>query len=92
MMTPSDDDVRAALEAHAVSTEPDQWWFRTHPMNVYTEAEALTLTRINLMLGTTPNGSLSAEMLLRIVERIADLELRQWQADESAAERLEREG
>lgn len=70
---PTDQEIRAALEAHAIQVGVDQWVFRTHLSNFYTEAEALKLTRVNLMLGTTPNGSITASMLERVVDLIAAL-------------------
>jgi hypothetical protein len=76
MITPTGSEVRSALEEHAIQVDPDQWVFRTHLSNFYTEAEALELTRINLMLGTTPNGSITAGMLGAIVDRIAAVESR----------------
>jgi hypothetical protein len=74
MTWPSDDEIRSALEEHAIEVKPGRWAFHAHPMNVYGLDEALTLTKVNLMLGNKPNGSLSARMLEIIVERIAHLE------------------
>lgn len=73
MIQPTDEEIRSSLEEHAVEID-GQWAFRSHPMNVYSEKQALTLTKVNLMLGTIPNGSLSTEMLESIVDRIARVE------------------
>jgi hydroxypyruvate isomerase len=75
MTNPTDQDIRAALEEHAIEID-GEWAFRSHLMNVYSEAEALALTKVNLMLGTAPNGSLTAEMLVAFVDRIAAVEAR----------------
>ncbi len=74
MTWPGDDEIRAALEQHAHRLDDGTWYFDRHPMNIYSEAQVLTLTKINLMLGTQPNGSLGTDMLEAIVDRIAHLE------------------
>lgn len=76
MTWPTDEEVRAALAQHAqpLPARGGWWAFKSHLMNEYREAEAPRLTKVNLMLGTTPNGSITSEMLEAIVERIAHLE------------------
>lgn len=84
MKTPTEQEIRAALSEHATEVSPGRWAFHTHPMNVYSEAQVLTLTKVNLMLGTTPNGSLGTDMIEVIVDRIAALEARQDRAEMGA--------
>jgi hypothetical protein len=81
MTTPTEQEIRAALEEHAVRKDWGDWAFHAHPLNYYNEAQALRLAKVNLMLGTTPNGSLTTEMIERIVDRIAALE---WTAEMGA--------
>lgn len=75
-LLPTDEEVRAALAQHAapVPGRAGWWAFTSHLMNEYREADALRLTKVNLMLGTMPNGSITSEMLGAIVERIARIE------------------
>lgn len=74
MPEPTPAEIRAALTAHAYEETDGQWAFRTHPMNIYSETDALRLAKVNLMLGTRPNGSLGTTMLEAIVDRIAAVE------------------
>lgn len=83
MTYPTEQEIQVAFDEHVIPMN-GEWAFRAHPMNVYSEAQIRDLIKVNLMLGTTPNGSLGTGMLLRIVERIAALERRNEAQDDAA--------
>lgn len=83
MITPTDAEVREAFEEYAAIESRSQFF--------YAEAEALKLAKVNLMLGTTPNGSITPDMLLAIVERLAGAESRLRDLERGEQSRLERE-
>lgn len=74
MIEPTEADIRRAMAEYAEERTPGWWSYHAHPMNAYTEQQTRDLAKINLMLGTAPNGSLTTAMLERIVDRIAAIE------------------